>query len=83
VASTVSMTLPESMRCTRRCILGKFSSLDMRLSVKSIVSKASLVAAKFSIDGMAKPRKMSSLSPNGFVRCSANPIRSADILMFQ
>jgi hypothetical protein len=32
---------------------------------------------------MAKPRKMSSLSPNGFVRCSANPIRSADILMFQ
>lgn len=75
------MTLPDNIKPDRRCSRGKFSNRDMRLSVKSIISKASRVAAKCSMAGMAKPRKTISRSPSGLGRCSAKPSSSADILI--
>lgn len=81
LVSTVSMTLPDRVRLLRRNSRGKFSRRLNRLSVKSIASKASRVTAKCSIMGMARPRKTTSRSPNGFVRCSQDPISSADNLI--
>ena len=80
--SNDSRTFPEQFKQLNRNRRGKFSNLCKRLSVKSIVSNASLVVAKCSIAGMANPRSTNSLSPNGFVRCSANEfINSAESLM--
>lgn len=82
-SSIDSMRLPDNLRLDNRSNLGKLSRCVNRLSVKSMASWASLVTAKCSIAGMAKPRSTISRSPNGFVRCSAEPKSSADNLMIQ
>ena len=80
-ASAVSMRLPAQCKCASRWSLGKFSSLEMRLFDKSIESKSSRVAPRFSIMGMPMSRKTNSRSPSGLVRCSACDKSSAVILM--
>eukprot|EP00980_Cylindrotheca_fusiformis_P001753 scaffold405_cov132-Cylindrotheca_fusiformis.AAC.5 len=46
-----------------------------------MASTASLVTPKCSIAGIARPRKTISLSPRGFVLCSADSRSSADNLI--
>ena len=80
-ASIDSRIFPEQFRQLNRNSRGKFSNRDNRLSVKSIVSKASRVPPKCSIAGIANPRKTNSRSPSGFVLCSDEFSNSAESLM--
>ena len=82
VASKDSMRLEEAKMEDNRPNLGKLSNRDNRFSDKSILSKESNVAPKCSMAGMANPRRIISRSPNGLVRCSQEPINSADNLIF-
>ena len=81
LTSILSTKFPANMIEDILSSLGKFSSLESLLSVKSMVSKAFIVAPKCSIVGMPNPRRTNSLSPNGLGRCSTEFSSSADNLM--
>ena len=82
LGSSDVIAFPTRFKLLNRGNRGKFSNRVNRLSLKSIVSKASLVTAKCSMAGMASPRNTSSRSPSGLGRCSAWLNISADNLIF-
>ena len=79
--SMLSIEFPDKSKLLSRNSRGKFSRREIRLSVKSIVSKRSRVAPKCSIAGIASPLRTISRSPREFERCSDWEMMSAESLI--